>query len=919
MLFNTSLKRKLFVPEVIQTSAMDCGPATLKSMLEGFGISASYGRLREACQTDVDGTSIDTMEEIAIQLGLNAQQTMLPADHLFLAESHSLPAIVVTRLPNGFTHFVVVWQIHGPFVQIMDPSKGRIWLKQKRFLRDMYIHVHSVPAADWYDWAKSSSFLDPLTVRMQLIGITLEQCQQFINKAVLDSSWKRIAFLDAIVRMVDAIITSGALKRGKEAVKALELLIIKEQQNHHDYLSIIPQNYWSVLPPSNRNKEEEEEEEEQILLKGVVLVSVSGRINQEELTQEYHQVKDTDRLSPDLAAVLQEPSVNPEKKLLKSVLEDGKLNLFVLIAGIALGTLTTVIEIILFRSLFEFGTYLETIWQRIGAFGVFILFLLLVTSLHIPIEAIKYRIGRRLETRLRILFLKKIPRLGDRYFHSRLTSDMTHRAHTLRQLRFYPNLAVEICHLVFEILLTTYCIIWLTPDSAPLAIFATIVMVSLSLLTQPLMGEQDLRIRTLEGAISKFYLDSLLGLIPIRTHRAEMAIRREHEGLMVDWANSVMSRYNGNLLIVTIESIVGAAFSVWIFFHFTSTYSDIKGILLLMYWTLKLPQIGKKLVAVAQVYPSQRNMLLRLLEPLMAPEESNMDIETGKEDASSTEKKKEQEMHSQAVHNRGLNLSMLNVQVQIGGKNILEDISLTIASNEHVAIVGPSGAGKSSLVGLFLGWYRNTKGSIWVESQLLTGKRLKQIRREIAWIDPEIRIWNKTILENLRYGSLDIQAANLTEVIELSDLLSMLEKFPQGLQTILGEGGGLVSGGEGQRVRLGRAMLKRNARLVIMDEPFRGLDRGKRQLLLKRAREYWKNSTLIFISHDVSETLAFDRVLVIEAGKIVEDNSPEKLLENKNSRYSMLLEADQAVRRDIWANKEWRKLWLEDGKLEEKK
>jgi len=79
--------RRWLVPEVVQTSATDCGPASLKCLLEGFGIPVSYGRLREACQTDVDGTSIDTMEEIAVQLGLEAEQIMVPPDYLLLEET----------------------------------------------------------------------------------------------------------------------------------------------------------------------------------------------------------------------------------------------------------------------------------------------------------------------------------------------------------------------------------------------------------------------------------------------------------------------------------------------------------------------------------------------------------------------------------------------------------------------------------------------------------------------------------------------------------------------------------------------------------------------------------------------------------------------------------------------------------------
>ena len=84
--------RRFFAPEVIQTSALDCGPAALKCLLEGFGVSVSYGRLREACQTSVDGTSIDTIETLAQSLGLDAEQVMMPVDHLLLPEADALPA-----------------------------------------------------------------------------------------------------------------------------------------------------------------------------------------------------------------------------------------------------------------------------------------------------------------------------------------------------------------------------------------------------------------------------------------------------------------------------------------------------------------------------------------------------------------------------------------------------------------------------------------------------------------------------------------------------------------------------------------------------------------------------------------------------------------------------------------------------------
>src|SRR5947199_3026796 len=147
-------------PEVVQTSAMDCGPAALKVLLEGFGIPVSYPRLQEACQTSLDGTSINVIEQVAVRLGLEAQQIMIPVDHLLLSAARALPAIVVTRRSNAL-HFLVAWRRHGPFIQIMDPAKGRRWLRAARVDEEVYVHEHTVPARAWREWAASDEFLDP--------------------------------------------------------------------------------------------------------------------------------------------------------------------------------------------------------------------------------------------------------------------------------------------------------------------------------------------------------------------------------------------------------------------------------------------------------------------------------------------------------------------------------------------------------------------------------------------------------------------------------------------------------------------------------------------------------------------------------------------------------------------------------------
>ena len=110
-------------------------------------------------------------------------------------------------------------------------------------------------------------------------------------------------------------------------------------------------------------------------------------------------------------------------------------------------------------------------------------------------------------------------------------------------------------------------------------------------------------------------------------------------------------------------------------------------------------------------------------------------------------------------------------------------------------------------------------------------------------------------------------------------------------------------------------MLRQGVRLVVLDEPFRGLDRAKRRNLLAEARRLWDGITLLCITHDVGETLAFPRVLVIEDGHVIEDGDPSALAEQPDSRYRQLLDAEEAVRSNLWANVNWRRMTMERGRL----
>jgi ABC-type bacteriocin/lantibiotic exporter with double-glycine peptidase domain len=837
-------RTRLIVPEVVQTSNMDCGPAALKSLLDGFGIPVSYGRLREACQTDVDGTSIDTIEDIANQLGLQAEQIMLPADHVLLSEARALPAIAVVVLPSGITHFVIVWRRFGKFVELMDPAVGRRWVSTARFLSDLYVHQQPVAEGDWRAYAGSEDFLAPLRRRLHSLGINDGHA---INAATNDPGWRPLAALDAGVRMLESLASSGAIRRGPESARLLAILL------EHD--ANIPEHYWTVrLGP----------EPEHLVMRGAVLVRALGTSPTEAPS------------SPELLAALQQPSARPGRELVRLLRADGIFTPAVIGIALALAAAAVIVEAVLFRGLLTAGR------ELLAAAIVFSVALLL---LEIPLAASLLRFGRRLEIRLRVAFLEKLPRLGDRYFQSRLKSDMAERSHSIHLIRRLPELGGQLLRYVFEIVFTTAGIIWIDPPSAMLAILAAVAAIVIPLASQPLLMERDLRLRTHAGALSHFYLDALLGLVAIHTHGGQPAVRREHESLLSDWARAGLNLQRAVISLETLQFLAGFGLAIWLLASYLARGGQTGAVLLLVYWALNLPALGQEVALIAWQYPAYRNVTLRLLEPLGAIEQR-------------TSVSRDQRPLEAPV-----SIAFDNVSVVAAGHEILHDINLSIAAGTHVAIVGASGAGKSSLAGLLLGWHRAASGSVLVDGIPLDDSRLEQLRAHTAWVDPAVQLWNRPLAENLRYGSPD--TARIDKVIDAAELQRVIDQLPNGLETPLGEGGGLVSGGEGQRVRLARAMLRPDVRLAILDEPFRGLDSEQRHALLTRARELWRDATLIFISHDIQEAMSFERVLVMEDGTIVEDGHGPRL--------QAMLDAERALREEFREGAEWRHLRLHNG------
>jgi ABC-type multidrug transport system fused ATPase/permease subunit len=900
-------RRRTIIPEVIQISATDCGPASIKSVFAGMGLELNYRVLREACQTDVDGTSIITLEEVSSQLGLDAEQVMLPMDHVFLSEARVLPAIIVTLTGGGRPHFVVLWRRIGSFVQVMDPAAGRHWTRVETLASKFYQHTTSAPAAAWREWAGSDEAVATLERRLRDVGAV--EARALIAKALEDPGHQSIARLDAAARAVAAVVRAGAVRSGRTAAGLVQSMIAKDESGE----VAIPDAYWSVRP----NPEVEGE----VLLTGAVLLRFRGW--RADATREAAASPAPAAMNADLATALVSAQVSPARTLLRLLAQDSWSVPLLIMAGLVLATFGRIVQALMLRAVLDLGRDLGTVGQRATGMLVLVGVGLALLLIQVPISRGLLGIGRRLEVRLRKAYFEKLPRTEDRYFQSRLASDMASRCHNIQAMRTLPVLIAQGITISLEVLSTAAALMWAAPGAWGIALALTAATLVLPLFAQGLFFEPDMRVQTHAGALSGFILNALVGLTPIRIHGSERSLRRGQEALLVEWTKA---RYWLQALSVGFEGVlmvVSYGLVVLLVYSYLESSERASLVLLVVFWALRFPILGQRLLVLTRTFPSAMNRVRRLLDIIgeIEPEPAAARLVSAAGPELHTPPAREaasDEASERAAAASGVAIAMERVRVKGGGHVILDKVSLNIAAGEHVALVGVSGAGKSTLVGLLLGWLRPARGEIRVDGEPLDQPAIERLRRVTAWVDPAISIWNQSLLDNLRYGNDFAHGWSLDAILKGAEMLDILEALPAGLQTVLGEGGGLVSGGQGQRVRLARAMLRSGVRLAILDEPFRGLDRERRARLLAESRRLWKDVTLFCVTHDVSQTREFDRVLVVEGGRIVENGPPKELLANDKSRYAELFHADQDNHQLLWSSGKWRHWWLADGRLVEK-
>lgn len=218
--------------------------------------------------------------------------------------------------------------------------------------------------------------------------------------------------------------------------------------------------------------------------------------------------------------------------------------------------------------------------------------------------------------------------------------------------------------------------------------------------------------------------------------------------------------------------------------------------------------------------------------------------------------------------------------------NVLDDISLHINAGENIGLVGSSGCGKSTLMRLMLGFDKASSGSIFYSQYNVNNVNLSSLRQFIGLCPQTMQIFPGTIAENIRFSVSSCTEEEIWDAARIACIDEDIRKMPEGMDTILGEGGSGLSGGQCQRILIARAVINK-PKILFMDEATSALDNITQKQVVKNLGEF--GCTRVSIAHRLSTLMTCDRIFCLDKGKIVEEGSPEELLARKGFFYQLTI------------------------------
>jgi ATP-binding cassette, subfamily B, bacterial len=225
-----------------------------------------------------------------------------------------------------------------------------------------------------------------------------------------------------------------------------------------------------------------------------------------------------------------------------------------------------------------------------------------------------------------------------------------------------------------------------------------------------------------------------------------------------------------------------------------------------------------------------------------------------------------------------------------GGRKVLENFSLRFEAGRRTGLVGPSGGGKSTLLGLLQRFHDLGQGRILIDGQDIARITQDSLRRAIAFVPQDITLLHRSVLDNIRYGKPEASDSDVRKAAEAARCRDFIEALPNGFSTVVGDRGTRLSGGQRQRIAIARALLK-DSPILLLDEATSALDGESEEAIRQALDRLMQDRTVIAIAHRLSTLRSFDRIVVLHAGRVVQDGAPEELL-RRNGPYRALIDEE---------------------------
>lgn len=226
------------------------------------------------------------------------------------------------------------------------------------------------------------------------------------------------------------------------------------------------------------------------------------------------------------------------------------------------------------------------------------------------------------------------------------------------------------------------------------------------------------------------------------------------------------------------------------------------------------------------------------------------------------------------------------------GRDVFENFNLQIAAGRRTGLVGPSGGGKSTLFALLQRHYDVTKGRILIDGQDIAQVTMESLAQAIAIVPQDISLLHRSIMENIRYATPNASDDDVIAAAAAARCKEFIDALPNGMATIVGDRGVKLSGGQRQRIAIARALLK-NSPIILLDEATSALDSDSEEAIRDALDRLMRGRTVIAIAHRLSTLRSFDRILVLQAGQIVQDGPPDDLA-RREGPYRELVQREMA-------------------------